>query len=363
MDLNFMLQVAIFIAALILFAPGMIIVHEFGHYLGGKIDNLEFISFRFGNTVLARENGKLKFKNLETSQLGGQCIMAPKEGVTYNKAPLAYLSGGLIMNLIIGIIGLVLTLMLVRRPEATNVAVISITTVLAIVGLGSFIKNIIPIRAGLILSDGYLIKEVLTHPGKSGYGPIYTQLEFAKMNAEDISLLSADEELYKLPEDFDPSRPLHAQNATLTMNYLIGKDKVKEAVEIGEKILAANKGDKTFERGVHEYLYFEYMMGKYPNYQVDPEVLLDLIKYAEQQVGSPSLMRLSFAHYLLVKRNTPRAQMFKEQFLRACDMNYFQGEIQREKRLVSAVERRAATTQAVPFPVPGGEDFEAEVGE
>lgn len=360
MDLTILVKAAVLIASFIIIMPVMVSLHELGHLVGGKIDGLEFISFRYGNKLISRENGRLKLKTLETSQLGGQCLMAPKPGVSYTKAPVAYLAGGLVVNLVLGLAAAVILYALARSQTPFNWVIVVVLSVVALLGLGAFFKNVLPIRAGIVLSDGYLLKEIATYKGARGFEPILTQLRFARMNAEQTSFGSADPALFELPDDFDPRRPLHAQNAVLTMNYLIVQGKVKEAAEIGEKILAANPGDRTFGREVNELLYFEYLMGKLPAYRADKSVLDDLVAYALHNPGNPSLMRLAFAHYLLVVRDTPRAKLYKEQFLRACEATHFKAEIDREKKLLAAVERRAATIKAIAYPVAHDDKDSAE---
>jgi len=76
----------------------IIIVHELGHLIGGKLTGWKFYSFRVFCFVLLKENGRLRFK-FSPSFLLGQCIMSPPEIKDFKF--LLYNAGGGLTNFVL----------------------------------------------------------------------------------------------------------------------------------------------------------------------------------------------------------------------------------------------------------------------
>ena len=66
-------------AMLLIFAAYFIhaVIHEFGHLVFGLLTGYKFISFRIGNFMFIKKEGKLRVKLFNIVGTGGQCLMMP----------------------------------------------------------------------------------------------------------------------------------------------------------------------------------------------------------------------------------------------------------------------------------------------
>ena len=80
-------------------------IHEIGHVLFGLLCGFEFISFRVGNIMLLRKDGKLTITKDSIPGTAGDCRMAPPELVEGKILPfILNLSGGIAFNLLSAVI-------------------------------------------------------------------------------------------------------------------------------------------------------------------------------------------------------------------------------------------------------------------
>lgn len=96
------------LVCLILAVFVQIILHEGGHLIFGLATGYRFVSFRVGSLTLIKEGGKFRFKRFSISGTGGQCLLSPPDK-PYEQMPYFwYNAGGVLMNLLTGIIALIL---------------------------------------------------------------------------------------------------------------------------------------------------------------------------------------------------------------------------------------------------------------
>lgn len=91
-----------------------IVIHETGHLIFGLMTGYSFVSFRIGSFTLIKENNKLKHKKFNIPGTAGQCLMMPSD-LKDGKFPFViYNFGGVIMNLVVSIAG-ILVVIFVKR--------------------------------------------------------------------------------------------------------------------------------------------------------------------------------------------------------------------------------------------------------
>lgn len=97
----------IFIFILILFFELSVILHELGHLIMGLLTGYQLVSLRWRSFAVVRNReGKFEFKRFNVAGTLGQCIMTPKDT---NNAPLFWYNfGGVLMNIICALLGLVI---------------------------------------------------------------------------------------------------------------------------------------------------------------------------------------------------------------------------------------------------------------
>ncbi|MBR6477951.1 MAG: hypothetical protein IKS85_05825 [Lachnospiraceae bacterium] len=152
-----LLKAFIIILTMMVTATLSTVIHEFGHFIMGKLIGYEFVSFRIGPLAIMRKNGKLRF-TIQNSIVGtgGQCIMLPPESKEPEKVPaVPYHLGGGLFNL--------LTVLLALPPAilATNKFVRVFFILLAAFSAGLALINLIPLKF-TVPNDGYNVKLILT---------------------------------------------------------------------------------------------------------------------------------------------------------------------------------------------------------
>ena len=92
------------IAALLLGLAGSIllqfIIHEAGHLVFGLLSGYRFASFRIGNLMLIRQNGRIRLRRLSLPGTGGQCLLIPPDLKNGRLPVVCYLMGNAILNLV-----------------------------------------------------------------------------------------------------------------------------------------------------------------------------------------------------------------------------------------------------------------------
>ena len=131
-----------------------IVLHEFGHLVGGTISNYSLISFRIFSFVLTKENKKLSVKKYSVPNTVGECVMMPPE-VKNGKYPYKlYRVGGIAMNIITSILALVLVF---GVSAFSKFPLNMLGVIFATVGFVTAIYNGLPVMIGGVPNDGYLL--------------------------------------------------------------------------------------------------------------------------------------------------------------------------------------------------------------
>lgn len=127
-----------------------LIVHEAGHLVFGLRSGYKFLSFRIGNVMFMKENGKMKVKLFSLAGTGGQCLMSPPSMVKGKFPVQLYNYGGVLANLIVAAVAVIV---LVLGFSYVWVAIPALA--IALFGFVDAIINGIPIRTSVICNDGY----------------------------------------------------------------------------------------------------------------------------------------------------------------------------------------------------------------
>ena len=93
-------EFAVMVIILLLTFFLQIFLHEFGHLLFGLLSGYHFLSFRFFDIMLVKQNQKLVFRKLHIDSTAGQCLMIPPEPKNGEIPATLYNMGGVIMNLV-----------------------------------------------------------------------------------------------------------------------------------------------------------------------------------------------------------------------------------------------------------------------
>jgi hypothetical protein len=190
-----------------------IIIHEAGHLIFGLMTGYSFVSFRIGSLTLIKENKKLKCKKFNIPGTAGQCLMMPpilKDG----KYPFViYNFGGVIMNLIISIAG-ILVVVFVKGVVFPLNAIIVLTSVGGIIAA---LTNGIPLKIGGIANDAYNVLSMRKdEEARNGF---YVQLNIYGLQTQGTRIKDMPLEMFKLKENTDLCNPLNIAIRLMEYNY------------------------------------------------------------------------------------------------------------------------------------------------
>lgn len=131
-------------------------LHEFGHYLFGKLLGYRLIMYRIGILSFTFENDKIKFEWIKNKGYDGLCAMIPpKDADFHEKKHILYYAGGVLFNFLSGLLILFALPFVLSFYGRCFIYIFSIFSIL----LG-FI-NLIPFKTAGNYTDGKIILELL----------------------------------------------------------------------------------------------------------------------------------------------------------------------------------------------------------
>lgn len=144
-------------ALLTLFITGFIQIniHEFGHFVMGKLLGYQLVFYQIGFLSFMYENGKMKFSIQKNRGFSGACGMyPPKEGVTPMRQ-VWYFAGGLIFNAL----SLIPILLVMNSTNNDTVTILGEYVILSTIVL--IVMNAVPFSVGSQPNDGKIIFSTL----------------------------------------------------------------------------------------------------------------------------------------------------------------------------------------------------------
>ena len=315
-----------------------IIIHEGGHFIFGKLSGYEFASFRIGNIMFVKNNGKMTYKRYHIPGTGGQCLMIPPDvkDDKYDFPNFLYSLGGVIMNFIFGGICLISYIML------PYVIFLSEGLIMG-VGLSLYfgLLNGIPRKIGGIANDGanalYLDEDINSKKA------FYSQLKINGLLTKGVRLKDMDESLFDVDERADYLNPLVSAMVTLKCNYLVDKkefDKAKELILYSldnlTDMLSVHKSELRCE------LLFLELMGECDKYEIDRLMNDDIKRYIETTKNYyVSRRRQLYAYELLYNEDEYKAKEQLDAFKRISSSYPYETELEGEIELLHATHDKA----------------------
>lgn len=187
-----------------------IIIHEAGHLIFGLMTGYSFVSFRVGSFIIVKKNGKLEYKRFNLPGTAGQCLMMPPE-LNNGRFPFVlYNFGGVIMNLIISLFGI-----LIGKNLIFPFSIILSTFSLA--GIFAALTNGIPMKIGGVPNDAYNVLSIFRdEEARKGF---YVQLKVHGLQSQGIRIKDMPYENFTLRDDSDLSNPLNTAMRLMEYNW------------------------------------------------------------------------------------------------------------------------------------------------
>ncbi len=322
--------------AMILVAVAMFVhsvIHEAGHLVFGLLTGYKFISFRIGNFMLIKENGRLRIKLFNVVGTGGQCLMMPppwNENLPYR----FYNFGGCIFNLVFALALLPLYFS-AERGSALSIAAV----VFFVIGVSNALLNGVPLQVGGVSNDGR--NAFLLGKNRTALRAFWIQLYVNGLISKGERMKNMPADWFFLPEGEDQNDPIICTIGVFKYNYLFDCHDFPAAEDTAVQMLKM-PGLLGLHRNelLCELIFLRVLRGA-DRSEVDPLVTPQLDRYMRSTANYVSRKRLAYAYQLLYLKNYSLAEKCLAEFERVTKTYPYSSEIENEKEIVEIVKKRA----------------------
>lgn len=315
-----------------------IIIHEAGHFVFGLLSGYRFSSFRIGNIMFIKKNGKLQVKKFSVMGTGGQCLMVPPE-CSWEQLPYRlYNLGGPLMNILFSVAAWGVCIV-----AKDNLYVKMFCTLFSIVGVGAALANGIPIF-GQINNDGANAWSLGKNPEALRCFAI--QMKINARITEEVRLKDMPEEWFQMPSQKQMEQDaLCSAMGMLALNRAIDQKDFKKAKEIVEQLLKIEDSLILLYKNLFttERIFLELISKKKEKSEEEEQERKQLFeklqekeykKFASAMKQNPSLVRMQYAYALLEENNEKEAEKYLSQFQKVAKTYPNQCEIEGEEELL-----------------------------
>lgn len=299
-----------------------IIFHELGHLEAGLLSGYEFCSFRIGNLIWIRKNGKIKLKKFSLKGTAGQCLMIPPEGKGYDYPVVLYNLGGILSNMIASVIVAVLAIFL-RSGEMLA---------FPLVGIYVIVTNGIPMKMQGIANDGMNVKCLKKEP--LAMQSFDCQLRSNALLMQGVRLKDMPEQWFYIPEnsdfnDVNTGTLVYMQIARIfdKCEFSLAREQIQWALNHVKGMLGLHKNELKCE-----LIFCNIMLGQYE--EAEKLYEYEMKKYITATGNWLSRARLMYAYYLLVEKDNEKAERELKLFHRIKKTSPNIGEIESEAELL-----------------------------
>ena len=316
------------LAAIFIGFLATIIVHECGHLVFGLLSGYGFCSFRVGNLMLYKSNGKYKFRRFKMVGTGGQCLLTPpepKDGVYPIKL---YMLGGVIFNLTLTALS---TIFFLVCPDIPLLSITAFST--ATLSLLIALTNGIPMVVSGIANDGLNARSMADDP--MAVEALMTQLRINEAQTNGMSLAQMPKEWFELDRSADRTNPLLSSIKVFEVNRICAEGDPERAEREIELLL---NGDWQI-LGVHRsLLILDLVTFKLINHGRNASINLyltpELNAFTNSMKNYSSVIRTEYVAALIRNGDRSEAEKQRARFEKVAKNNPSTGALDDERRIM-----------------------------
>lgn len=132
-------------------------IHEFGHFVFGKLSGYRLISYRAGIFSWSNENGRMKLSIIKNKGYSGLCAMVPPEHAIPMSKEILYYSGGILFNIVSGLAFILISYLAFETSEIAQLFFLTLGGIALFLG----ITNFLPFVSQNYFTDGKIIWGIL----------------------------------------------------------------------------------------------------------------------------------------------------------------------------------------------------------
>ena len=292
-----------------------IVLHEAGHLIFGLLTGYRFSSFRIGNLMCIKLDGRIQLRKLSIAGTGGQCLMIPPDLRDGKMPVMLYNFGGSIMNLITAIICIGLSFLCSFRSLGWTVLMI-----FAVIGLAFALINGLPVKMGPVNNDGKNAFDLSRN--EEATRAFWIQMKVNEQLSKGIRLKDMPDEWFEMPSDESMTNGIIATVGVLACNRLMDQHLFGEADALMKRLLSWQNGIVGLYRNlmVCDRMYVE-MISQNRQEVLEEMRSKDQLQIMKAMKKFPSVLRTEYAYALLVEKDSMKAGRILDQFDR-CAKSY-----------------------------------------
>lgn len=326
---SFLEDMGVFAILLLVFCVSMylqIIIHEAGHLIFGLLSGYRFSSFRIGNMIWKKEDGKIKRGKISIAGTGGQCLMMPPEGEDGEHPFLLYHLGGVLNNLISTMI--FFCIFVLCKQGVVGYAFL----IMALAGIFSALLNGIPMKNAMVNNDGKNIVMLRKYPKARKIFDL--QLKMNALNEKGVRLKDMPEEYFFFPTKEEQKITACADMGVLYCNRLMDEHKFSEANEKMKELMQPEVEVSGLYRNLLTFdrIYCDLIEGKAE--EVTSVRTRELEQFKKMMKQYPSILRTEYAYALIAENNEEKAKVYETIFASCAKTYPYPGDIESERELL-----------------------------
>ena len=309
-----------------------IVLHEAGHLIFGLLTGYRFSSFRIGNLMCIKLDGRIQLRKLSIAGTGGQCLMIPPDLRDGKMPVMLYNFGGSIMNLITAIICIGLSFLCSFRSLGWTVLMI-----FAVIGLAFALINGLPVKMGPVNNDGKNAFDLSRN--EEATRAFWIQMKVNEQLSKGIRLKDMPDEWFEMPSDESMTNGIIATVGVLACNRLMDQHLFGEADALMKRLLSWQNGIVGLYRNlmVCDRMYVE-MISQNRQEVLEEMRSKDQLQIMKAMKKFPSVLRTEYAYALLVEKDSMKAGRILDQFDRCAKSYPYPSDIEGERELMRIVD-------------------------
>lgn len=321
-------EFAFLVIVLILTCFFQVFLHEFGHLLCGLLSGYHFLSFRFLDLMLVKQNHKLVIKRMHIDGTAGQCLMIPPEPINGVIPATLYNMGGVIMNLFSSFIGVIF----LYKYFAYSVFSLWLFSFI-VIGIVIALTNGIPIVSSTVVNDG--TNAIALQDNLAANRAFYLQMKMNVLMTHGVTYAEMPEEWFVLPQDSQMDNVLISTIVVYACARMMEEKKFDQFIDTFDHYKTVRCKFNAIHMQLMECdrLYIEILRGAKQN-QIDESLTSGIRKTLKAMKNYPSVLRFLYTYHLFYDDTSDKSESIRTQFNKVSRNYPYEGEIRMEKQFM-----------------------------
>ena len=309
-----------------------LVIHETGHLLAGLLSGYRFSSFRIGSFAWVKRGNKICFCRYSLAGTGGQCLMAPPEWKDGKIPAVLYNMGGVLINILTGLLCLIPVLLLPEDTLAYGLWIVASFT-----GFAVALLNGLPIRMGMVDNDGR--NALAVHRSPVATRAFWVQMMVAHRIAQGDRMKDMPEKWFDCPVR-DMKNSLIAAIWVYRTNLLMDRQEFAQAEDAIDDLLQEDNLMSLFRVALTADKMFCMMLRGADRAEVDALYTKEQKQMMAAMRTNPSVIRTQYAYAVLMSGDTKEAAKQQTLFEKTAAKYPYPQEIESERELMAQIPVR-----------------------